>query len=113
VLKELLRDGRADPANLYNSPIRVACQYGNIKMVEALLQDKRVDPTDLDNLALRYASLYARTDVVSLLLQDGRVEPTDQIISEAPTDEIKEMLIAYKYRVDGKEYCKAMDSIKN
>jgi hypothetical protein len=43
-------------------------------------------------------------DVVKVLLQDGRVEPTNHAIAHAATEEIKEMLTKYKYRVDGLEY---------
>jgi hypothetical protein len=38
-----------------------------------------------------------------LLLKDGRVEPNDYVIRHS-TEEIKDMLVKYKYRVDGKEY---------
>lgn len=44
------------------------------------------------------------TKVVELLLDDGRVKVSDDAIKEAKTEEIKEMLVRYKYRVDGDEY---------
>jgi hypothetical protein len=109
IVKLLLQDGRADPTAGYNDAIIHACKNGHIKVVEALLQDGRTDPTDADNSAIGFASRYGHTDVVRVLLQDGRVDPADDnewAIKFAATQEIKEMLINYRYRVDGPEYQK-------
>jgi ankyrin repeat protein len=111
VIKLLLANG-ADPTAFENEAIRLACTDGLANVVEMLLQDGRADPKH----ALEFACVNGHTKVVSLLLQDGRVDPTennDYAIKIAATDKIKERLIAYRYRVDGKEYCKAVDSIKN
>jgi ankyrin repeat protein len=105
----LLQDGRADPTVANNYPIRVASEYGYTKIVSLLLQDGRADPTVYDHYSLEWACHNGHIDIVSLLLEDGRVDPTvnnDWIIRFTREEEIKEMLIAYKYRVDGKEYCK-------
>jgi ankyrin repeat protein len=101
IVKMLLRVG-VDPSTFNNGAIQAACELGHIKVVEALLQDNRVDPTANNNWAIRISSEYGHKEVVKLLLQDGRVEPPDDI--KAATEEIKDMLLKYKYRVDGPEY---------
>jgi hypothetical protein len=101
---EALKDG-ANAAWCNNYPIIRACEEGHAKIVELLL-DNCVDPTVWENWPLRVASEEGYIDVVKALLQDGRVEVTDMIIANAKTEKIKEMLIAYKYRADGPEYCK-------
>ena len=111
VVEVLLQDGRADPTAGENCCIRNASYYGHTKVIELLLQDGRADPTAQNNFALRRACIYGRTDVVALLLQDGRVEATDQAIKNARTDEIKDMLLKYKYRVDGSEYCRLKNNL--
>jgi ankyrin repeat protein len=109
IVEMLLKDGRADPADLGNRAIESACDYGNKDVVSLLLQDNRVTPTAN---ALRFACEDEdNTEIVALLLEDGRVEPTDDIIRRAATKEIKDMLIKYKYRVDGKEYQKAKETL--
>jgi ankyrin repeat protein len=110
IVKYLLLEGCADPTNDKNSAIRRASINGHADIVSLLLQDERVDPTDDYN----YASIGGHTKVVELLLQDGRVDPAignDYAIRLAATQEIKDMLIAYKYRVDGKEYCRLKDNL--
>jgi ankyrin repeat protein len=104
VVEVLLQDGRADPTVDDNAPIRNASCNGHTEIVELLLQDGRVDPTAQNNFVLRRACMYSHTKVIEILLQDGRVEATDQAIKNARTDEIKDMLLKYKYRVDGSEY---------
>jgi hypothetical protein len=92
--------------------LQLACCYGRLILVNALLQDGRADPTLENNHALGLASEHGHIDIVNVLLQDGRVEPTidnDIAIKKVKTQEIKDMLIAYKYRVDGKEYCRLKD----
>jgi ankyrin repeat protein len=103
IVELLLQDGRADPTTYGNQPIKCASYNG----YALLLKDGRADPTTFYNYSIRAASENGHVDVVSLLLQDGRVEVPDSAINHAATDEIKEMMIAYKYRVDGKEYQKA------
>jgi hypothetical protein len=78
--------------------------FAYIKVVDALLKDGRVNPTDRDNWALWHSSMVGDVKLVELLLQDGRVEATDRAIREAKTSKIRDMLIRYKYRVDGQEY---------
>jgi hypothetical protein len=109
----LLQDGRADPTALENFAIRRASEFGHEKVVSLLLQDGRSNPAACDNYALRYASYRGHTKIVEILLQDGRVEATEFAIVHAITDEIREMLIRYKYRVDGKEYRRMSEQIKN
>ena len=114
-LEILLQDNRADPAVRGNFAIKEACLNGHVDVVEMLLQDGRSDPSDGGiNLSIYYASVRGYTDIVKLLLQDGRVDPTaddERAIKKAMTEEIKEMLITYKYRVGGKEYCKAKNDL--
>ena len=141
IVKLLLQDGQVDPSVFYNAPIRNASYYGHPKIVEMLLQDRRVDPTDDDNYTIKYACLnrhikvielllqdgradpsvndnsilrfassFGHIKVVELLLRDGRVEPND-LIEKVATEEIREMLIRYKYRVDGNEYCRLKNQL--
>jgi ankyrin repeat protein len=107
----LLQDGRIDPTTDSNAAIGYASLNGHVDIVALLLQDSRVDPTDYGNYAIKRAIFNGHIDIVSLLLQDGRVEITDDEIHIAKTDEIKDILIAYKYRVDGKEYCRLKNNI--
>jgi ankyrin repeat protein len=111
IVELLLQDGRADPTVDDNAPIRNASCNGHTEIVELLLRDGRVDPTAQNNFVLRRACMYSHTKVVEILLQDGRVEATDQAIKNARTDEIKEMLLKYKYRVDGSEYCRLKNNL--
>ena len=111
IIELLILDGRADPAALNNAAIQFASEEGYADIVSLLLQDSRVDPTDNDNYAIDGASKNGHIDVVEVLLQDGRVEPTDKTIKMAETDEIREMLLRYKYRVDGKEYCRLKNAL--
>jgi ankyrin repeat protein len=111
IVEMLLRDERVNPADQNNRAIRSASYYGNTIIVKLLLQDGRVDPTVDDNWAIQWASARGHKKVVSLLLQDGRVEVTDHAIRAANTEEIKEMLIVYKYRVDGPEYQKLKNNL--
>ncbi len=115
VVKILLRDERVDPADWNSWIIRIACDYNHVDIVNLLLQDGRADPTGADNYCIRNASIYGHIKVVQLLLQDGRVDPTardNMAINQAKTEEIKEMLIKYKYRVDGPEYCRLKESLE-
>jgi hypothetical protein len=89
----------------------MAIQHGHADVVEVLLQDGRVDPTADNNYSIFLASLYGHVKVVEVLLQDGRVEITADAIVNSATDEIKDMLINYRYRVDGPEYCKMKDQL--
>jgi ankyrin repeat protein len=110
----LLQDGRADPTVHNNYPIRIASEKGYAKIVSLLLQNGRADPTVDYNYAIRMASERGHADVVSLLLQDGRADVTadDEWAIKNATKEIKDMLIAYKYRIDGKEYQRLKGQIK-
>lgn len=111
IVKLLLQDERVDPADDSNFAIRYASCFDHVDVVELLLQDSRVDPTSHNNWALKVASRHNNFKVVEVLLQDGRVEVTNDVIDDAKTKEIQEMLIVYKYRVDGKEYCKLKSEI--
>jgi ankyrin repeat protein len=114
VVEILLQDGRADPTIDNNQILTNTATYGDVKMLKLLLQDGRADPTVGNNYAIKHASFMGYTEIVSLLLQDGRVDPTDNnewAIRYAKTPEIKDMLIAYKYRVGGKEYQKLKKEI--
>lgn len=108
VLKLLLDDGRADPADK-NFAIVYACRNGHTKVVELLLQDGRADPNAHSNDPIRLASARGHTDIIKLLLDDGRIEVPDSAIEDAATEEIKEMLMRYKYRADGDEYQRMME----
>ena len=115
VVKILLRDGRVDPTDWNSWVIRIACDYNHVDIVNLLLQDGRADPTGADNYCIIKASTYGRIKMVQLLLQDGRVDPADRnnmAIKEARTKKIREMLIKYKYRVDGPEYCRSKESLE-
>ena len=111
VVKILLQDGRIDPTTMGNWPIRHASEQGYTDIVEALLQDRRVDPTEYKNAAICWAGESGHVKIVKMLLQDGRVEATDNAIKYAATNEIYELLLKYKYRVDGSEYVKAKTEI--
>jgi ankyrin repeat protein len=111
---QLLLKYGADPTFNKSEVLRIACIFGDTKIVNILLQDRRADPTDDNNYPIKVASLQGHTNVVQLLLRDGRVDPTDEneyAIRFAATQEIKDMLIAYKYRVDGQEYQKLKNNI--
>jgi ankyrin repeat protein len=113
-VKRLLEKGE-DPTVDWNAAIRLASFNGHTKVVEILLQDGRADPTADENAALGYASYHGNVEIVKALLKDGRVNPEDDdsyAIEIARTDEIREMLIAYKYRVDGEEYQRLREQIK-
>jgi ankyrin repeat protein len=107
----LLQDGRADPTVHGNISIMWACENGHIDVVKLLLEDGRADPTVTYNYPIRKASEQGNIHVITLLLQDGRVEVTDRAIINARTQKIKEMLINYRYRVDGPEYCKMKNNL--
>ena len=110
VVEALLQDARVDTVNAMLD----ACMGRQLQVVEALLQDERVDPSSNNNIAIELASYNGSVEIVKALLKDGRVDPTvkeEWAIKNAKTPEIKEMLIRYKYRVDGKEYQKIKDSI--
>jgi ankyrin repeat protein len=114
VVSLLLQDSRVDPTYYGNWALRMACKYGYINVVKVLLQDQRVDPADYDNDAIKLACRFGLIEVVEALLQDGRVDPTidnEWAINHAKTPEIREMLIAYKYRVDGPEYQKLKNNL--
>jgi ankyrin repeat protein len=109
VVKLLLQDKSVNPTSWDNCCIRWASRNGYTKIVKLLLLDGRVDPTADNEYAIKHASFMGYTEIVSLLLLDGRVDPTadnEYAIIHAKTQEIKEMLIKYKYRVDGPEYQK-------
>ena len=110
IVKLLLQDRQVDPTADDNLAIRTASYYGHVDGVTTLLQDGRADPAAVNNYALRFASEEGHVDVVEVLLQDGRVEVNESAINNAATEEIKDMLIRYKYRVDGEEYqrCKTV-----
>jgi ankyrin repeat protein len=112
VVSLLLRDGRADPTVDDNWPIRAASKNGHTDVVKVLLRDGRVDPSYNNNWAIYRASLNGNIVIVNLLLKDGRVEVDDWIINNAKTKEIKEILIAYKYRVDGPLYREHLELIE-
>lgn len=77
--------------------VKLLCEYDVIDQQEK-------------NQGLRCASQKGHVEVVKILIEHG-ADPTDSwygknAINNAKTDEIKELLLQWKYRVDGKEYCK-------
>ncbi len=68
VLAELLRDGRADPRDAFQT----ACSSGTVDSVRMLLADARVDPRANYSNALDEAVRGNHPSVVQLLLDDGR-----------------------------------------
>lgn len=112
VVATLLQDERVDPTDSNNSPIGAACILNYTDVVALLLKDGRANPVrGGDDNHLRWACYFGYLEVIKAVLQDGRVEPTELMISLAKTDEIREMLVSYKYRVDGKEYCRLKEQI--
>lgn len=115
IVEVLLQDGRANPAYNQNEPLKWACRQGHTNVVALLLQDVRVNPAANDNEPLKCASYYGHINLVEFLLLDGRVDPSandDWIIMYAKTSEIREMLVSYKYRADGAEYCRLKEASK-
>ena len=114
IVSLLLQDWRIEPKAYDNYAIITASQQGHTDIVKLLLQDGRADPAAEENWSIKMASINGHTKVVEMLLKDGRVDPTNDnewAIKYAKTEEIREMLIAYKYRVDGQEYCKAVQTL--
>ena len=89
--------------------VGIASRAGHLDVVKLLLQCG-AQPTFQKNYALRWASKNCHLEVVKLLLENG-ANPTELAIRNANTDEMKELLVRWKYRVDGKEYCKAKEMI--
>jgi ankyrin repeat protein len=93
-----------------NEGLQWASQKGQLKVVQILLEAGAHAKFN-DSLALKWASLCGHLEIVRLLLEYG-VDPTaiggkdveDWLIKDAETEEIKELLIQYKYKADGKEY---------
>jgi hypothetical protein len=77
-VRRMLADPHAQPAALYNFPIRYAAGIGCADAVQLLLADPRVDPAAEDNEPIRKAALEGHEATVALLLADARVDPTAQ-----------------------------------
>lgn len=107
IVELLLQDARVDPSN--ESIIR-ACIAGNVDVVKLLLDDSRVNPAEPFNDLIERASMFGHADVLEVLFQDGRLSLTERAIERAQRDEIKEILIRYKYRVDEPEYRKMKEA---
>jgi ankyrin repeat protein len=100
-----------DPSTSRNLAIREASRQGYSTIVRLLLETGKVDPTDNNNWAIKWASANGHIEVVKLLLDYG-ADPThdnDWAITNAGTEEIKDLLEAWKYRPDGKEYCRCRE----
>jgi ankyrin repeat protein len=86
---------------------KVASKLGYLEIVKLLLQ-YGVDQTRQNSYAIRCASKNGHLEIVKLLLEHG-YNPTELAIRNANTEEMRELLVQWKYRVDGKEYCKAKE----
>ncbi|KKK50667.1 hypothetical protein LCGC14_3122730, partial [marine sediment metagenome] len=82
VVRMLLADGRANPADERNRPFRCCVRRGQAAVLALLLADGRVDPTANDNYAVRISVENEHTEVVRLLLTDTRVVPDADRIME-------------------------------
>jgi ankyrin repeat protein len=109
---QLLLEYGADPTFNASEALRMACFFGHTKIVKLLLRDGRADPTCFDNHAIKISLRNSNIDVVKALLQDGRVDIHKEYKFSHVKQEIADMLIAYKYRVDGQEYQKMKNLLK-
>ena len=69
------------------------------------------DITVDDNLAIRVTSQFGYPETVKFLLENG-ADPTVKdnfALENAKTQEIRDLLIQWKYRVDGPEYQRMRD----
>jgi ankyrin repeat protein len=80
----------------------MACRFVNYNMVKLFLQEC-VIPSDHLNHALIYAACRSKK-IVEILLEYGADPTCEAAIENAATAEIKDLLLKYKYKVDGEEY---------
>ena len=73
IVRELLKDGRADPSSFDNEAVIMASHHGSIGALEELAKDGRVDPSTRNNRAVRVAMAAGRSDVLSILF--GLIRP--------------------------------------
>ncbi|KAI8621408.1 ankyrin repeat-containing domain protein [Chytriomyces sp. MP71] len=73
----LLETGKVNPGDFNNYPLRVACNYGHLAMVQFLLSlhDPRIDAAADNNFAIGAASANGHSSVVAVLLQCPGVYP--------------------------------------
>jgi ankyrin repeat protein len=104
VVELLLSDPRVDPSAGDNFAIKSACKNGSTEIVEMLIKDGRVDPTVDNNYAIRVACWDNHPEIVKILLAAGADANGDLVINGIENQEIKDLLLRDKYRVDGKIY---------
>lgn len=101
-MTKLVLEAGADPMSFDSYALIYVCIDGNFEIAKLLL-DAGADPTARDNQSIKYASSNGHVKVVKLLLEKG-AEPVEYAIENAWTNEIRDLLIQEKYKVDGKEY---------
>ena len=57
--------------------LRLACERGDLALVENLIEHHHVDPSMNYNMAIQVASMNGQLPIVQRLLQDHRVNPAD------------------------------------
>ncbi len=79
VVRLLLEDGRANPADMDNQMILTTVRKGHTEILALLLKDKRANPSSTygaeDNAVIRKAFKEENVDMIRLLLEDGRADP--------------------------------------
>ena len=76
VVRLLLNDRRADPADDESFGLCFAASRGHVKVVTLLLKDGRANPASWNSDALWAAAWYGHVRVVKAFLRDGRADPT-------------------------------------
>jgi hypothetical protein len=97
VYQLLVRDGRScDIPSEYQYVFTLACQEGNLAIVEDILQLGRIDPGNDNNAALCASVAEGRTQVVKRMLQEPQVKVTRYVLMSADNngcDELVELLV--------------------
>jgi hypothetical protein len=75
ILKLLLEDGRANPAEFCDAFVKNAASGGHSKILRLLLKDPRVNPSEDENYALRLAAENGHYQCLKLLYNDERTNP--------------------------------------
>lgn len=111
---QLLIDAGADVIN-NNQAIKRACYHGYTDIVKLLLENG-ADPSADDNFPIIWAGYFGFIDTMKLLLEAG-AEPMCRgewlFTPRGVATEVRELLNQYKYKVDGKEYQKMVNSISS